>query len=164
VACLALCLTLCLAPALAGCSGGGNSPNSSRTAPTAQPSTGPAAVAAVKAMWQRFFNGAVPIPARLALLQDSKQIAPFVRAQEQTAIMTFVLQATATVSSVKLGPPGQASLIFTVLLGGKPLAKNLHGNAVYAGGRWLVAASSFCTLMRQAYGKHHPVFPAICAG
>jgi hypothetical protein len=148
--------------ATTGCSGG--SPTATHHAPTVQPSTGPAAQAAVKAMWQRFFNGAVPIPTRLRLLQDGQQVASFVRSQEQTTIGAFVLQATAKVASVTLEPPGKASVLFTVYLLNKPLAKNLHGTAVYSGSRWLVAVSSFCDLMRKAYGKTHPTFPAVCGG
>lgn len=148
---------------LAACSGGGStSHQGSQGGPRAQPSTGPAAEAAVKSMWQRFFNGAVPIPARLTLLQDGAQVAPFVRSQEQTTIGSFVFQATAKVSSVMLVPAGKANVLFTVFLLNKPLAKNLHGTAVYSGGRWLVAVSSFCSLMRVAYGKTHPSFPAVC--
>src|SRR5215472_9635242 len=109
----AVAATACLS--LAACSGGGTSQHS-QSAPIAQPSTGPAASAAVKAMWQRFFNGAVPIPTRLKLLQDGKQVASFVQSQEKTTIGAFVLQATAKVASVTLGPPGKASVLFTVYL------------------------------------------------
>ncbi len=157
----AIAATACLS--LAACSGGAGT-TTAHHPPAVQPSTGPAAEAAVKAMWQRFFNGAVPIPDRLKLLQDGTQIAPFVRSQEKTTIGAFVLQASAKVSSVTLGPAGQASVLFTVFLLNKALAKNLHGTAVYAGGRWLVAVTSFCSLMLRAYGKTHPAFPAACGG
>ena len=58
--------------------------------------------------------------------------------------------------------PGKASVTFTILLGGKPIAKNLSGTAVYSGGRWLVAASSFCGLLHKAYGKKLHTLPAAC--
>jgi hypothetical protein len=144
---------------LSACGGGGSTTSS---APAAQPSTGPAAAAAVKAMWVRFVNGTVPIPDRLKLLQDGPAFASFVHSQENTTIGAMVLTATATVSSVQVGPPGQAAVVFTILLAGRPLAKNLHGTAVYSGGRWLVTANTFCTLLREAYGTKGPKMPAVC--
>jgi len=76
-ACATLCLTLaaCSSGASHGSSGhtGSGTAHSSAPASPAQPATGPAAAAAVKAMWQTFFNGAVPIPRRLDLLQDGQQ-------------------------------------------------------------------------------------------
>ncbi len=157
-----LCATLVFA--LAACSGGGTTSSAPHTRPTssAQPATGPAAQAAVKAMWQRFFNGAVPVPSRLQLLQDGSAFASFVRSQSKTSIGSLILAATAAVSAVTLKPPAQATVIFTVLLGGKPLEKNLHGTAVYIAGHWKVAVTSFCTLLRLAYGKSSHVIPAVC--
>jgi len=73
-----------------------------------------------------------------------------------------VLAASAKVSKVALTGQGKASVTFTILLGGKPLARNLSGTAVYSGGRWLVAASSFCGLLRKAYGKKLHALPAAC--
>jgi hypothetical protein len=159
---MAACVTLM------ACSSGGSSPSAhhSNTRPsasaTAEPTSGPAAVAAVKATWTTFFNGAVPIPKRLTLLQDSSQFVSFVHAQEKTSIGALVLQATAKVASVKLGPARQATVIFTVLLNGSPLAKNLTGMAVYQDGTWKIAASSFCSLLRLAYGKKSHKLPAAC--
>jgi hypothetical protein len=119
-------------------------------------------MAAVKAMWQTFFNGAVPIPRRLGLLQDGQRFAPFVHSEEKTSLGTLVLAASAKVSSVTLQPPSQAAVVYTILLVGKPLAKNLSGTAVYAAGRWQVADSTFCSLLHLAYGKRSHVIPAAC--
>lgn len=153
---------LCLA--LAAC--GSSQPEGHKSTPShsapAQPSTGPAAQAAVKAMWQTFFNGTVPIPRRLTLLQDSQKFAPFVRSEAKTALGALVLAASAKVSKVALTGPGRASVTFTILLGTKAIAKNLTGTAVYSGGRWLVADSSFCELARKAYGKKLHALPAAC--
>ena len=155
-----------LCVALAACSSGpghaaGHTHTASHSA-QAQPATGPAGEAAVKAMWQTFFNGAVPIPRRLELLQNSQLFASFVNAEAKTSLGALVLAATAKVSKVTLSAPGKASVKFTVLLGGKPLAKNLSGTAVYSGGRWLVADGSFCGLLRKAYGKKLHSLPAAC--
>jgi hypothetical protein len=153
---------LCLA--LVGCSGGSSQPGRHSTSPSspAVPTAGPAAVAAVKSMWERFFNGTVPIPARLGLLQDAPAFTPFVHKEEKTSIGALVLQASATVSSVTIQPNGRASVVFTILLSGKPLAKNLKGMAVYSGGAWKVSSASFCTLLKVAYGKKPGALPAAC--
>ena len=112
---LALCAVLGLG--LAACSGGAGSKapashsstaRSSAPAAHAQPSTGPAAVAAVKAMWQTFFNGSVPIPGRLKLLQNGQRFASFVHSEEKTSLGTLVLSASARVSAVSLRPPAMA--------------------------------------------------------
>jgi hypothetical protein len=120
-------------------------------------------MAAVTTTWTTFFNGNVPIPKRLTLLQDSADFASFVHAQEKTSIGALVLQATAKVASVTLGPAGRATVKFTVLLNGSPLAKNLTGMAIYQDGQWKIAASSFCSLLRLAYGKKSHKLPAACA-
>jgi len=113
-------------------------------------------------MWQTVFNGAVPISRRLVLLQDGQQFASFVRSQTKTSLGSLVLAASAKVSAVTLQPPDHASVRYSILLGGKPVARNLSGTAVYAGGRWLVAKTTFCTLLHVAYGKKSHVIPAAC--
>ena len=113
-------------------------------------------------MWKRFFNGTVPIPARLKLLQDAPAFTSFVHKEEKTSIGALVLQASATVSSVTVQPNGHASVVFTILLSGKPLAKNLNGMAVYSGGAWKVSSASFCGLLKVAYGKKPGALPAAC--
>ena len=168
--CLSLAV-LCLA--LAACSSGasngssgqarsGKAARSSASASPAQPATGPAAAAAVKAMWQTFFNGAVPIPRRLGLLQDSQQFASFVHSQAKTSLGSLVLAASAKVSAVRLQPPGHASVTYSILLGRKTVAKNLSGTAVYTAGRWKVAVTTFCALVHAAYGKKSNLIPAAC--
>ncbi|HVB41938.1 MAG TPA: hypothetical protein VNF47_04440 [Streptosporangiaceae bacterium] len=163
---VALCAASCLL--LAACSGGKAAasahPSPRRTAALTEPSTGPAAVAAVKADWQSFFNGALSIPHRLKLLQDGQDFVQFIRSQANTSIGALVLEAGAKVSSVTLGPPGRASVVYTILLAGKPLESNLHGTAVYSDGSWHVAASTFCGLLHLAYGAKNRLLPAVCGG
>lgn len=155
----ALCLALAACSGTAGASQHGHSHPAS---PSAVPSAGPAAAAAVKSTWQTVFNGAIPIPKRLPLLQDPPAFIPFIHKQEKTSIGALVLQASATVSSVTLQPDGRARVVFTILLGGKPLAKNLTGTAVYSGGGWKVTTGTFCGLLKLAYGKKSSKLPAVC--
>ncbi|MGI9004972.1 MAG: hypothetical protein ACR2FU_02030 [Streptosporangiaceae bacterium] len=134
------------------------------TSPAAQPSAGPAAVAAVRTLWLTFFNGAVPISRRLTLLQGGQQFASFVHSQARTSLGALVFEAGAQVSSVRLEPPAQAGVTYTILLAGQPLAKDLAGTAVYSGGRWLVATATFCGLVHRAYGTKPSLIPAACRG
>lgn len=128
----------------------------------AQPATGPAAQAAVKSTWETFFNGNVAIPSRIGLLEDGPQFASFVNSQAKTSLGALVLQASAKVSSVVLVPPDQATVTYTILLGGKPLAKNLTGTAVYAGGAWKISKTTFCALLHVAYSSKAKLIPAVC--
>jgi hypothetical protein len=164
-----LCLALA-ALCLAACSGGSapsqpashDHSHGPSASPSAVPSTGAAAVAVIKANWQDVFNGKIPIPQRLKLLQNGQEFASFVHAQDKTSLGALVLQATAKVNSVNLPSAGQAGVVFTVYLSGKVLDKGLHGTAVYSGGTWKVASTSFCSLLRLAYGKKSHVIPAAC--
>jgi hypothetical protein len=163
-----LCLTLA-AVCLTACSSGAKpSPSASHghtspsSAPSAVPSTGAAAVAVITANWQEVFNGKISLTRRLDLLQNGQEFASFVHAQDKTSLGALVLQASGKVNSVKLGLPGQATVIFTIYLGGKVLSKGLHGMALYTGGTWKVASATFCSLLHLAYGKKSHVIPAAC--
>ena len=157
-----LCVTV------AACSGGGNATGPAApasqpraTSPT-EPASGPGAVASIKANWQAFFSGATPVPRRLTLLQAGQQFAAFVQAQEKTPAGALIRQSAATVRSVTLEPAETASVTYTILLSGKPLEKNVQGTAVYTGGSWKVAVTTFCGLLRLAYGKSKQSLPAAC--
>ena len=158
----ALAATGCLI--LAACGGGGHSsatPASSVTT-AAEPTNGPAAVAAITANWQTVFNGKAPIPERLALVEDGPQVAAFVQAQAKTPFGAAAAGSTATVASVTITSPAQATVHYEVLLLGTPLLKNQVGTAVYLNGIWKVAIASFCGLAYLEYPKTSPKLPAIC--
>ena len=160
----ALAATGCLI--LAACGGGGSHhPSASPTASAAtaaEPTSGPAAVAAITANWKTVFNGKAPLPRRLALVQDGPQVAAFVEAQAKTSFGSAATGSTATVSSVPLTSPSQATVHYEVLLLGTPLLKNQVGTAVYLNGTWKVAIASFCGLAYLQYPKGSPKLPAVC--
>ena len=156
---------------LAACGGGGSSHPPAKSAspkPTAgtttaaEPASGPAAVAAITANWKTVFNGKAPIPSRLALVQDGQQVAAFVEAQAKTSFGAAAAGSTATVTSVTITSPSQATVRYEVLLLGTPLLKNQVGTAVYLNGIWKVAIASFCGLAYLQYPKGSPQLPAIC--
>ncbi len=152
---------------LAACGGGGGSHQSS-TRPTAsataaaEPTSGPAALAAITANWKTVFNGKAPIPSRLALVQDGSQVAAFVEAQAKTTFGEAAAGSTATISSVTVTSPSQATVDYEVLLLGTPLLKNQVGMAVYLDGVWKVAIASFCGLAYLEYPKGSSKLPAAC--
>jgi hypothetical protein len=165
----ALAATGCLI--LAACGGGGSShppaksaspkPTASATA-SAEPVSGPAAVAAITANWKTVFNGKAPLPRRLALVQDGPQVAAFVEAQAKTSFGAAAAGSTATVASVTITSPTQATVHWDLLLLGTPLLKNQVGTAVYLNGTWKVAIASFCGLAYLEYPKGSPKLPAAC--
>lgn len=164
-----LAATSCLI--LAACAGGGGnqhhpakppSPSPSTTAAAAEPSSGPAAIAAITANWKTVFNGEAPIPRRLALVQDGSQIAAFVQAETKTSFGAAATGSTATVSSVTITSPSQATVHYKVLLLGTPLLKNQVGTAVYLDGVWKVGITSFCGLVSLAASNTKLKAPAVC--
>jgi hypothetical protein len=150
---------------LAACGGGGGHPSANPTASAttaAEPTSGPAAVAAITANWQTVFNGKAPIPERLALVENGSQVAAFVEAQAKTPFVVAAAGSTATVASVTITSPAQATVHYEVLLLGTPLLKNQVGTAVYMNGIWKVAIASFCGLTYLEYPRTSPKLPAIC--
>ena len=152
---------------LAACGGGSSShPSSANPAASAsaaaEPASGPAAVAAITASWKTVFDGKAPIPRRLALVQDGPQVAAFVQAQAETSFGAAAAGSTATVASVAITSPSQATVHYEVLLLGTPLLKNQVGTAVYLDGIWKVAIASFCGLAYLEYPKGSPKLPAAC--
>ena len=161
----ALAATGCLI--LAACGGGGGSqhpPAKPRAGAStaAEPASGPAAVAAITANWKTVFDGKASIPRRLALVQDGPQVAAFVEAQAKSSFGAAATGSTATVSSVTLTSPSQATVDYEVLLLGTPLLKKQVGVAVYSGGVWRVSIASFCGLAYLEYPRTSPKLPAVC--
>jgi hypothetical protein len=160
----ALAATGCLI--LAACGGGSSSSASSKPTASAttaaEPVSGPAAVAAITANWKTVFNGKASIPSRLALVQDGQQVAAFVEAQAKTSFGAAASGSTATVSSVTITSPSQATVHYEVLLLGTPLLRNQVGAAVYLNGIWKVAIASFCGLAYLQYPKGSSQLPAVC--
>jgi hypothetical protein len=146
---------------VAGCSA---SSSSSHLQKSGEPISGPAAAAAVKARWLQVFDNNVPILQRLNLLQNGQAFTAFVKKEEKTTIGALVLEASGTVSSVTVHPHGLATVVYSILLGGKPLEKNITGTAVYSGGKWRVSTSTFCGLLFLAYGKTSKQLPQACKG
>jgi hypothetical protein len=162
----ALAVTGCLIVAACGSSASSHSstprPKATASSAAAEPTSGPAAEAAIRANWMTLFNGKASIPLRLGLLQDGSQFAAFVQAEAKTSFGQAAKGSSATIASVTITSPSQASVAYEVLLLGTPLLKNQHGIAVYEDGTWKVGVTSFCGLVHLAYSKTSPKIPAPC--
>lgn len=111
--------------------------------------------AAVKANWEKFFNGSTPTPERQQLLQNGQQYS-----QELAGYASSPLakQASATVSSVKLNG-NSATVTYTINVNGKPELPNQTGQAVLVNGQWKVSDTALCGLLELAGGQT----PSVCA-
>ena len=162
----ALAVAGCLILAACGGGGGNHQHAAKRPGPSAaasaEPSSGLAAIAAITANWKTVFNGKISIPTRLALLQDGSQVAAFVDAVAKTSFGAAATGSTATVSSVTITSPSQATVNYDVLLLGTTLLKNQVGTAVYLDGVWKVGIASFCGLVKLAASNTGTKAPAVC--
>ncbi len=135
-ACLLATVGLTLAACSSGGGGSGNPSPATSTAPatssasssgSGEPTTGAGAVAAIKANWATFFNAKTPTSRRVALLQDGQTLAKVLKAQ---AKLTLAATATSKVTSVSLTGTNQASVVYSILLGGQPALSNVGSRGV----------------------------------
>src|SRR5262249_23247141 len=171
---VSVCVLALASLVLAACSSGGsgNGPTRPPTGPAtsapsasssgaAEPTTGSGAVAAIKSNWATFFNAKTSLAGRLALLQNGQALAAVIKAQSKNSLATT---ATSKVSSVTLTSAKQASVLYTIYVGGQPALKNKHGVAVYQDGVWKVGLVSFCGLLKLENAGSTAGLPPACKG
>jgi hypothetical protein len=166
---------LTVGPALAGCSSNSSSsgtPSSSTSQsssssapanPQAEPSTGTAATQAIETNWAKFFSAQTPVPQRIALLQNGSEFAPVITAQANSRLAKL---ASAKVTHVTLTGTSQASVVYSILVGGSSKAglPGLTGVAIYENGVWKVGDTSFCGLLKLENGGSSKGLFAACKG
>ena len=76
--------------------------------------------------------------------QDGQALATVIKNQAGSSL---AILATSKVSNVSLTGTDQASVTYTILVGGKPALSNQSGVAVYQDGTWKVGLVSFCGLL-----------------
>ena len=168
---VSVCVLALASLALAACSSGGSG-NGHTSAPAtssapasssaaAEPTTGSGAVAAIKSNWATFFNAKTSLAGRLALLQNGQALAAVIKAQSKNTLATT---ATSKVSSVTLTGAKQASVVYTIYVGGQAALKNKRGVAVYQGGVWKVGLVSFCGLLKLENAGSTAGLPSACKG
>ena len=156
-------LSLVLAAAMAACSSSSSSSSVSHTA-SAAASTASAsaastasAVAQIKADWEAFFSGTTPAAKKIALLQNGQKYAAIIQAQAASGLAQ---SASAQVTVVHVISSTQATVIYDIVLGGKPALSNQTGTAVYQDGVWKVGDASFCQLLAL---ENNGKAPSVCS-
>jgi hypothetical protein len=168
-------LLVAAALALGACSSGGGgggsttppapatSPTTSTSAPASgEPTSGPGAVAAIKKNWATFFNGKTPTARRVQLIEGGDKLAKVLKAQH--AANPLASSATAKVTHVTLTGTSQASVTYSILLGGQAALSGQPGVAVYEDGVWKVGLSSFCALLKLENSGNASGLPSACKG
>jgi hypothetical protein len=100
--------------------------------------------AAITANWKAFFNPATPIARKIVLLQNGERFAKVIEAEAASPITK---SAGAIVSKVSLTSMTEASVGYSLTLGGKPALVGMQGSAFLLGGVWKVGSGSFCALL-----------------
>ncbi len=117
----------------------------SSSTPTPSASAASAAADQIKSDWQTFFAGTTPAATKISLLQNGQQFAKTIQAQASSAIA----QGTqAKVTAVKVVSPTEATVTYSILIGGQPALTDQTGKAVLEGGTWKVGATSFQALLQ----------------
>jgi hypothetical protein len=134
---------------LAGCgSSGSSAPKTTPSPSTASAAGGGAgssgAAAAIKANWEAFFSASTPVARRVALLQNGQLFQSLIAAQSKSTIAS---SAAAKVTSVSNVTSSQATVTYSITLGGQTVLSGQKGVAVNDGGTWKVGDASFCGLL-----------------
>jgi len=136
-------------------------PQSSAPAGGGEPTSGTGAVAAIKSNWATFFNAKTPTKRRIALLQDGDKVAAVIKAQSGSSLAAT---ASAKVTHVTLTGTSQASVTYSIYVGGQAALPNQSGVAVYQNGKWKVGLVSFCGLLKIENAGKSSGLPAACKG
>ena len=72
--------------------------------------------------------------------------------------------ATSKVSQVTLTGTSQASVTYSIFVGGQAALPGQHGVAVYQDGVWKVGLVSFCSLLKLENAGKSSGLPAACKG
>lgn len=172
--------TIALGLVLAGCSGssgGGRSgasasrpagpASSSATASTS--ATGgqagraaPAGISrAVTAAYDTFFSSKSTWQQSQAVLQNGARFHDALVAQGKSQ---YASTSRARVRSVRVLSPDVAAVNYDILSNGQPLLQNVYGHAVRQNGKWVVAAETFCGLLKlQGQAPHACSDPSVTA-
>jgi hypothetical protein len=99
----------------------------------------------VSAAYQTFFSSKSTVAQSQASLQNG---ARFHATLVQQGKSQYASTSSARVLSVRSLSPNVASVSYEILGNGQPLLQNVLGHAVRQNGRWVVAAETFCGLLR----------------
>jgi hypothetical protein len=131
------------------------------TLPTGSPADAPT-LAAISKAYATFFSSTSTTAQSQSVLQHGEK---FTQALEEQAKSSYARTASAKVDAARLTSPNVAAVTFTVLSNGTALLPGASGYAVRTGGRWQVAAQTFCGLLALQGGApdacHDPAITAL---
>jgi hypothetical protein len=142
------------------------SPSSSSAAPassapsSAAPPGGAAAAQEIAANWTAFFNAKTPVAKRISLVQNGQVFASVIKGQAGSGLAS---EATAKVTKVAITSPTQATVTYSILVGGQPALTDKTGVAVLQAGTWKVGLASFCGLLALENGGKTSGLPSACS-
>jgi hypothetical protein len=113
----------------------------------------------IAANWTAFFNAKTPVAKRVSLLQDGQQFASIIKSQAGSGLAS---EATAKVTKVTVTSPTQATVTYSILVGGQAALSGKAGTAVKQAGTWKVGLASFCGLLTLENGGKTAGLPSAC--
>ncbi|HLS75501.1 MAG TPA: hypothetical protein VK083_01770 [Nocardia sp.] len=148
----AVCAGLALAAAvvLTGCSDDESGEAAETTTASAAATTteaaaaDPATIEAIETTYATFFDSTRTPEERAAKVQQSEAFLPVLQAQAANPQSTGL---GVEISEIELIDDSNAAVTYTLVMGGNPVLADQAGEAVEENGEWLVAATTFCTLM-----------------
>src|SRR5262249_17985676 len=126
-------------------SSGSPTPQSSAPAAGGEPASGSGAVTAIKKNWATFFSAKTPTSRRNPFVPAGGNVAKVIKSQSGSSLAAA---ASAKVSHVALTGTNQASVTYSIYVGGQAALPDQQGVAVYQDGVWKVGLVSFCALLR----------------
>ena len=137
---------------VAGCSGGGSHPAKSpgggshpAKSPSRKPTSAPPATkAAIGKAYAAVFGTKSTLAESVASLQNGSALKAIVVAESKKPAAKG---SGARVTAVSLRSSNVAKVTFTIYSQGTPALPNARGFAVQQGGKWKVAAQTFCSLL-----------------
>jgi hypothetical protein len=169
---LAPALALALALAVGACSSSSTSASTSSSAPASSSASSPAAssaapsspgtgstsaaVAQIKANWEKFFNASTPVAEKVKLLQNGTALESAINAFASFPLASGI---GAKVTAVVVNSATKATVSYDLVSGSQTVLGNQTGVAVKQGGVWKVGDASLCALFKLVPGG---TVPAAC--
>jgi hypothetical protein len=117
-----------------------------------------AATSQITTNWEGFFSGSTSAAKKITLLQNGQAFSSVINGQAGSAMSK---STTAKVLSVTVNSTGtQASVKYTILIGGTPALSNQTGAAIDEDGTWKVGDATFCALLAL---ENNGKAPSVCS-
>src|SRR3954447_3899099 len=149
---------------LAACSSSGGSGGSGSKTPSPAAFNETTAKQDITTNWEKFFNPAVPVADKAALLEDAAELQPVLAAN---AANPMAATTKAKVKTVVIDPSHTSATVTYDLVatkGGAVLLADSSGTSVLDASVWKVSKRSFCGLIALGAQSAGTTPPPVCAG